>query len=73
MQMDRIKQFKLADPFRPFHLLLKDGRRFLIEQSYEIAVAPDGSRVGVSGRHGVVLLWPKDVKDVEVIQHAMKS
>jgi hypothetical protein len=72
MDLNRLKQLKLADPFRPFYLLLNDGRRFFIRQSYEFAVAPDGSRVAVSGSESVVLLRLENVRDVDMSVAAVK-
>lgn len=71
MEMDRLKELKLAVPFRPFNLVLRDGRRFRVERAYEFAIAPDGSRLGlVVHPTGVVLIWPDNVLKVEVLEAA---
>lgn len=71
MDTTRIKQLKLARPFRPFYMLLRDGRRYFVGRSYQIGLAPDGSRLGVSVDTGVVLLRPDDVRDIDVIVPAV--
>jgi hypothetical protein len=67
MDVKRLSELKLAKPFRPFFLLLKDGRRVLVEAPHRIGVALDGSRFGVSHADGVELLTLDKVKDVDVL------
>ncbi|HEY7088274.1 MAG TPA: hypothetical protein VH518_09310 [Tepidisphaeraceae bacterium] len=67
MDAGTLKTLKLAVPFQPFYVTLKDNRRILVEQPHQIAVAPDGSRVGVDDRTGVVLVRPEEVKAVDVL------
>jgi hypothetical protein len=67
MDMQRLKTLKLNEPFQPFYLLLNDGKRLFVESPDLIAIAPDGSRVGISGDEGVTLIWPKNVKAVDVL------
>ena len=39
----------------------------------EVAIAPDGSRMGVTGREGTVLLRPSNVKDVDVLASSLRN
>lgn len=72
MDVARIKELKLARPFRAFYILLRDGNRVLVRSSYNVAVAPDGSRVGVTHAKGVTLLHPDEVRDVDVTAPALR-
>jgi hypothetical protein len=48
MDVEQIRSLRLAWPFKPFYLVLKDGRRLLVDQPYHLAIAPDGSHMIVS-------------------------
>ena len=70
MELQRLKDLKLASPFKPFYLILRDGRRFFVERSSHFGVAPDGSRVGVASDQGVVLVTLSDVAGVDMMAGA---
>ena len=72
MSVQRIKEFKLAMPFRPFTIFLKDGRKLTVQDPHHVAVAPDGSRVGITGNDGVLFFWPDSVDRVDTLQVAEK-
>jgi hypothetical protein len=67
MEFERLKELKLAWPFQPFFLILKDGRRFLMQRSSNFGMAPDGSRVAALGPDGVVLLKLEDIADAQMV------
>jgi hypothetical protein len=67
MNLEKIKHLKLAHPFRRFYLVLQDNERILVDSARLIAVAPDGSRMGVECQTGMRLLWPVQVKDIDMI------
>ena len=67
MNVERLKQLKLAQPFRPFYLVLEDGRRVFVAAPHRIGMAMDGSRFGISHEEGVELLTLDRVKDIDVL------
>jgi len=67
MDMKRLRELRLANPFRPFYLILTDGRRCLVDEAHHMGMAPDGSRLGVAMKNGVWLLKPEQVQDVDVL------
>lgn len=74
MKLDRIRVLRLAHPFRPFYILLRDGRRLFVEKAYHVGVATDGSHMMVcSDGPDCHHLWPDDVADVDVLPHARTS
>ena len=64
--LDRIRQLRQAEPFRPFFVILLDGRRLFVDDRHHVGVAPDGSRLGVVTKDGVILIGPQQLKDVDV-------
>jgi hypothetical protein len=42
MEIDRIRELRLAHPFRPFDLVLDDGRKLFVRLAYHLAIAPTG-------------------------------
>ena len=74
MDTQRLKALKLARPFRPFYLMLTDGRRLLVDAPHHMGIAPDGSRLGVTSDTGpVVLLNPGEVRDVDVLPPPLRA
>jgi hypothetical protein len=73
MEIQRIRDLRLASPFRPFYVITQDGRRLLVEQSHHLGLAPDGSRLGVVTRTGVSLLKPEEVRDLDVLPAPLKA
>jgi hypothetical protein len=72
MDLQRVKELKLATPFRPFHVVLDNGERFLVDSAESVGVAPDGSRMGLWRQQGVVILTPDKVRDVDVAVVSLK-
>lgn len=73
MDAARLKALKMAHPFRPFYVILDDGRRLLVELPHRIGVAPDGSRMGISDGWTMTLLRPENIKDVDVLPVSEKT
>lgn len=42
MDVKRIRTLRRADPFRPFNLVLDDGRKLPVDKAYFLAIAPEG-------------------------------
>jgi hypothetical protein len=64
--LNRIRELRLAEPFRPFFLVLVDGRRLFVDERHHVGVAPDGSRLGVVTGERVTLLRPEELRDLDV-------
>ena len=45
MDMKKIKELKLAQPFKPLIIILEDGRRLHVDQPHHVGMAPDGSQL----------------------------
>ncbi|HZL38615.1 MAG TPA: hypothetical protein VFC78_25125 [Tepidisphaeraceae bacterium] len=66
MDMNRLRELRLAQPFRQFYVIVADGTRLFVDQPHHLGMSPDGSRVGVVTAKGVQLLKPEQVRDVDV-------
>ena len=73
MNLDRVKELKLAKPFRQFYVLLHNGERVLVDTPESVGVAPDGSHMGICARHGVVILTPERVRDVDIMPTSLQA
>ncbi len=69
MEIESIRQLRGADPFRPFLLLLNDGRRFLVDQPYYLAIAPRRDALMVVGQDDRASWFaPDQVKEAIVLE-----
>lgn len=66
MYADRIRELVRASPFRPFNLVLTDGRKLPVDKPYFLAVSPDGRLLSHSSLDGgFERLVPQRVADVD--------
>jgi hypothetical protein len=42
MDAERIRELRLADPFKPFNLVLRDGRKLPVDRPNALSMSPDG-------------------------------
>lgn len=42
MDVEVIRTLRRAEPFKPFHLVLRDGRKLPVDLPNTLAIAPDG-------------------------------
>ena len=64
MTAEELRSLRLAVPFRPFELVLDNGRRLRIEQPPYLAISPLGNQILVAtGGENVDLLKPEWVKE----------
>jgi len=40
MDIEKIREARLAYPFRPFHLVLENGRNFSVDEAHWLAISP---------------------------------
>ncbi len=52
MNVDDIRKLRLADPFRPFRLVLRDGRVLPVERPSFLSISPKGGTVVHSSERG---------------------
>ncbi len=52
MKIDEIRKLRLADPFRPFRLILGDGRSLPVERPSFLSISPKGGTVVHSSVEG---------------------
>jgi hypothetical protein len=45
MEIEAIRSFRRAMPFKPFTLVLKDGRKLPVEVPYRLGISPMGNEV----------------------------
>lgn len=67
MEIEKLRELRLAHPFQPFYLILENGDKILVDKPYHFGMAPDGSRMGVMGPEGMRLLYPSAIKEAEVL------
>ena len=70
MSIEEIRSFRNAEPFRPFTLLLRDGRLLRVALPLRIALAPDGRRLAVFDGPRLSMLTIDDVRIVSAEDHA---
>ena len=66
MDIEKIRELRLAHPFRPFNLRTKDGRRLPVDEAYYLGIAPSKRFImhsSVGG--GFERLRPEDIEDVD--------
>jgi len=65
MEGDMIRELRMADPFRPFNLIMDDGRRLPVDKPYYLVIAPDVEfLVHSSVGGGFEVIDPSHVEDV---------
>jgi hypothetical protein len=65
MGIDEIRALKHAEPFRPFEIVTKNGRKVHIEQPIRIALSPTGDSVAGFGRDGSFFLPLSEIASVQ--------
>lgn len=64
MDVERIRQLRRAYPWKPFILLMEDGRRFIIDRPPYVGVSPDGQLVLVATEGSTVERFrPESTRD----------
>ncbi|MDB5333002.1 MAG: hypothetical protein JWP03_4153 [Phycisphaerales bacterium] len=72
MDIAKLRELRLAQPFRPFYLIIEDGRRLFVREPHQFGMAPDGSRMGVVTDAGVALVRPNQVRDIDLCAESLK-
>ncbi len=61
MDIEKIRELRLAHPFKPFALVLKDGRRLPVERAYYLGISPDRRAILLSMDEGYEIIGPDRV------------
>ena len=66
MNVEQIRELRLAHPFKPFNLVLEGGRKLPVDEPYYLGISPDKSFI----IHSTVDGWFRtiridDVRDVD--------
>jgi hypothetical protein len=74
MDVERLRQLRRAVPWKPYVLIMVDGRRFIIDQPPYMGVSPDGRLVLVS-TEGNKVEWfgPDRIRDAILIDSISPS
>ena len=68
MDVQKIRELRLAYPFRPFNLVTDDGHKLLVDKPYYLAIAESGRVLLHSSLNGgFELLKPARVHSVEFL------
>jgi len=52
MELSKIRALRLAQPFRPFSLVMNDGRKRLVDRNIYLAISPNGRHMLWSSMDG---------------------
>jgi hypothetical protein len=64
MNGEEIRKLRLADPFRPFNLVLTNGRKLPVMKSHDLAMSIDGELLVLSSAQGIRWFGAKGVREV---------
>ena len=74
MDAEKIRELRLAYPFKPFKLVMQDGREIPVKSAFSLGIAPEGRAVLVIREDGrPVSFPPSHVKDVVMIETANRA
>jgi hypothetical protein len=74
MTIEDIRKFRNAEPFRPFQLVLSDGRKLLVREPEKIGLSPNGRSLGVyAERDSLHFLEIDSIVDVKPAPRATKK
>jgi hypothetical protein len=67
MDVAKIRELRTASPFKPFRLILRDGRELPVERSSFLAISPTNKAIAyASNRGGFDFLSIRDIEDAVV-------
>jgi hypothetical protein len=66
MDVERIRQLRLSKPFRPFTLVLKDGRKLNVDLPFRLAISPVGNEVTFGSNDGPMFIAVSSIDGVEL-------
>ena len=66
MDAEEIRRLRLADPFKPFNLVMNDGRKLPVDRPYYLGMSPDAQMLVHSSLDGgFETLGPEQVTSVD--------
>jgi len=67
MNITDIRALRLARPFRPFVLILQDGRKLDVDFPFSLGISPSGRQLSfISKSQDVVFVSPSDVAEAKL-------
>ena len=67
MDVEKIRELRLAYPFKPFYLIMRDGRSLPVEREFYLGIGPKGKNlVYAAPKGGFDILKVDDVLDTKV-------
>jgi hypothetical protein len=74
MDIEEIRALRLADPFRPFALILDNGRKLVIDMPYGLALSPTKKFVLVPTMpEGVIWFSPDRVREAILLSKKLSK
>lgn len=74
MEIDKLRMLRLAEPFKPFCLIMKSGEQLPVEFPRWLSIAPNGKRVAYSPpMGGVQFISVDDLADAVVNENLSTS
>jgi hypothetical protein len=74
MALEAIRTMRLASPFKPFRMIMRDGRDLPVERSSYLGISPNGrSLTYAAPKGGFEFLRVDDVADVLVDERPQRS
>ena len=70
MELEKIRELRNAQPFRPFSLILDDRRRFTVGHPAYLGISPKQDLLLASSDTGTAWFSSNQIKDINVIQRA---
>jgi hypothetical protein len=74
MEFEDIRALRLADPFRPFALILDNGRKLVIDKPYGLALSPTKKFVLVPTMpEGAIWFSPDRVREAVLLDKTISK
>ena len=66
MDIEKLRELRLAHPFKPFYLVMKDGRKLPVDKAYYLGISPTKRFAVHSSEDGTFeVIRPDHVQDVD--------
>jgi hypothetical protein len=66
MDISSIRALRMAKPFHPFKLILKDGRSLFVDLPYRLAIATTRPEIAfASDTEGIIFVKAADVREAQ--------
>jgi hypothetical protein len=67
MDIERIRELRLAQPFKPFYLIMVDGRNLPVDRAIYLGISPARRELAYARvEGGIEFIAIQDVRDVRI-------